>query len=256
MPIRTLIVDDEPLAREKLRGLLGAETDLEVVGEAGDGVAAVQAILKLKPELVLLDVQMPELDGFGVLQSLQGRHHVPAVVFITAHDQFALRAFEVHAVDYLLKPFDRERLVQALDRARETLRHRRTGDADRHLSALLQEMARTRQSSVRIAVKAEGRILLVRTEEIDWIEAADNYACLHVGRSRYLLRETLTALEKRLPAEVFVRISRSAIVNLDRVRELQPMFHGDYVIVLQDGATLNLSRTHRSKLAQFLEKSG
>jgi two-component system, LytTR family, response regulator len=255
MAIKTLIVDDEPLAREKLRALLSQEPDVDVVGEAEDGEDALQAIRRTAPDLVLLDVQMPGLDGFGVLNSL-GETFIPAVIFVTAHDEFALRAFEVHAVDYLLKPFDRERLQQALNHARTVIQSKRAGQTDRDLNGLLAELSRLRPSPERLAVKTEGRILLLRIEDIDWIETADNYVRLHVGKAGHLHRETLTALEARLPSRLFVRISRSVMVNVDRIRELQPLFHGDYAVTLRDGTQLTLSRSQRSKLDLLIAGQG
>ncbi|HSH15009.1 MAG TPA: LytTR family DNA-binding domain-containing protein [Verrucomicrobiae bacterium] len=254
MPMRVLIVDDEPLARGKLKNLLAKEPDVEVVGEAGDGRGALDAIASLSPDLVFLDVQMPELDGFGVLAELPADAR-PAVVFVTAHDQFALKAFEVHALDYLLKPFDRERLVMALNRARQQLAAP-TGQAElqNQLSALLAGMkppARTAAPD-RIAVKTSGRILFVNTTEIDWVEAADNYVKLHLGKVEHLMRETLSSIEQRLGGAGFVRISRSVIVHPRTVRELQPLFHGDQAVILKDGTRLTLSRTHRDALDKLV----
>lgn len=254
MPMRVLIVDDEPLARGKLKSLLAKEPDVEVVGEASDGRSALDAIASLSPDLVFLDVQMPELDGFGVLAELPADAR-PAVVFVTAHDQFALKAFEVHALDYLLKPFDRERLVMALNRARQQLAAP-TGQAElqNQLSALLAGMkppARTAAPD-RIAVKTSGRILFVNTTEIDWVEAADNYVKLHLGKVEHLMRETLSSIEQRLGGAGFVRISRSVIVHPRTVRELQPLFHGDQAVILKDGTRLTLSRTHRDALDKLV----
>ncbi len=252
--MRVLIVDDEPLARGKLKSLLAREPDVEIVGEAGDGRSALDAIAGLSPDLVFLDVQMPELDGFGVLAELPADAR-PAVVFVTAHDQFALKAFEVHALDYLLKPFDRERLVMALNRARQQLAAP-TGQAElqNQLSALLAGMkppARTTAPD-RIAVKTGGRILFVNTTEIDWVEAADNYVKLHLGKVEHLMRETLSSIEQRLGGAGFVRISRSVIVHPRTVRELQPLFHGDQAVILKDGTRLTLSRTHRDALDKLV----
>jgi two-component system LytT family response regulator len=254
MPMRVLIVDDEPLARGKLKSLLAREPDVEVVGEAGDGRGALDAIASLNPDLVFLDVQMPELDGFGVLAELPADAR-PAVVFVTAHDQFALKAFEVHALDYLLKPFDRERLVMALNRARQQLAAP-TGQAElqNQLSALLAGMKPPARAAApdRIAVKTGGRILFVNTAEIDWVEAADNYVKLHLGKVEHLMRETLSSIEQRLSGAGFVRISRSVIVHPRTVRELQPLFHGDQAVILKDGTRLTLSRTHRDALDKLV----
>lgn len=252
MSLRVLIVDDEPLARGKLRSLLGKEPDVVIVGEAGDGRSAVEAVSKLKPGLVFLDVQMPELDGFGVLEALPEEQR-PAIIFVTAHDQFALQAFEVHAIDYLLKPFDRERLQRALTRARQVLAAP-SGPADlqRQLSSLLAAMKPAPTSPDRIAVKTGGRMLFVNTGEIDWVEAADNYVKLHLGPRELLMRETMGSIEQRLAAAGFVRISRSAIVHPRAVRELQPLFHGDQAVMLKNGTRLTLSRTHRAALEQLM----
>ncbi len=245
MRIRALIVDDESLARTRLRQLLQFEPAIEVIAECSDGRKAVAAILKMLPDLVFLDVQMPELDGFGVLEAI-GTGPMPVIVFVTAHDRFALRAFEVHAVDYLLKPFDRERFQKALRRAIEHVGNRDAGAIRRRQSALLADF----QSS-KLAVKSGSRVVWVNLDEIDWIGSADNYAELHVGDKSHLLRETLAALESRLAPQNFVRISRSAIVNTQRIKELRRLFYGGYEVVLAGGARLTLSRSHRDKLQQL-----
>jgi len=251
MKIRTLLVDDEALARERLRDMLAAEPDLEIIGECADGAEAVTALERDQPDLVFLDVQMPELDGFDVLAAARPARP-PVVIFTTAYSEHALRAFEVHALDYLLKPFDRERLQVALRRAREHLRLARTEALNEKLHALLAEMRPPARKVDRLVVKSGNRVVLLRTADVDWIEAADNYVNLHVGTESHLLRETMAALEARLDPRQFLRISRSAIVNLDRVKELQPMFHGDYVVILRNGTRLNLSRSYRDKLQQLL----
>lgn len=253
MPIRVLVADDEPLAQERLTGLLAAHSDCEVVAVCGDGRSALGAVRAHRPDLVFLDVQMPELDGFGVLREL-GAAAPPAVIFCTAYDQHALRAFEVHALDYLLKPFDDDRFGQALDRARRQLaRPAPAGELAARLAALL-EGARPEPApaSDRLVVKGEGRVVLVRLADIDWVEAADNYVNLHAGKESHLMRETMNNLEQRLDPAKFVRISRSTIVNLDRIRELQPMFHGDYTVLLRDGTKLSLSRNYRERLVPLL----
>ena len=248
MKIRTLVIDDEPLARERLAKLLRAEPDIEVVGEATNGRDAVALIRKAKPDLIFLDVQMPELDGFGVLSELNADER-PAVVFVTAYDKFALKAFDVHAVDYLLKPFDKERFQTALRRALDHLKRNQPKQIHEQLSALLNELRPAAQSD-RIAVKGQGRVVFLKTSDIDWVEAADNYVNLHVGKESHLLRETMSSIETRLPKE-FLRISRSTIVNTERIAELQPLFHGEYSVILRDGTRLTLSRSHRDKLQQL-----
>lgn len=250
MKIRTLIVDDEPLARERLADFLRQEPALELVGEAADGLAALARIRQLAPDLVFLDVQMPELDGFGVLAQLDEVRR-PAVVFVTAHDQYALRAFEVHAVDYLLKPFDRARFRTALQRALDRLHRPEQEALDRRLTALLAELKPEARPLERLAVKGDGRVLFLKLDDLDWIEAADNYVSLHVGSEAHLLRETMASLEARLPPAKFLRISRGVIVNLERIKELQPLFHGEYVVILRTGAKLTLTRGYRDKLHQL-----
>jgi two-component system LytT family response regulator len=253
MKIRTLIVDDEPLARDRLRELLRDEPDLEIVGECADGREALDVIQKESPDLLFLDIQMPELDGFGVVAGLAGTQ-MPVIIFVTAYDKFALRAFEVHALDYLLKPFDRDRFQTAVRRAIDQIKRKQPEELSRKLTALVAELKPETKLLGRLAVKGDGRIMLIRMEDIDWIEAADNYVNLHVGPESHLHRETLSALEARLPPERFMRISRSTIVNVERVKELHPMFHGDYVVILRNGARLNLSRSYRQKLDQILGK--
>ena len=248
MKIRTLIVDDELLARERLRQLLQGHPEIELVGECSDGVQAVAALEKERPDLVFLDIQIPELDGFGVVQAIRGGP-MPVIVFVTAHDQFALRAFEVHAVDYLLKPFDRERFQVALNHALDQVKQKGQGIAEKQ-SAVLAELT-PQKPLERIAVKTGGRVFLIKVQDIDWIESAHNYVELHVDKQSHLLRDTLNAVEARLPADKFVRISRSTIVNIERIQELQPWSHGDFIIVLKDGAKLRMSRRYRGNLSDI-----
>jgi two-component system LytT family response regulator len=247
--MRTLIVDDEPLARERIRTLLRDQPDIELIGECADGKEAVSAIQEKNPELLFLDVQMPEMDGFAVLEAV-GPERVPAVVFVTAYDRYALRAFDVHALDYLLKPFDRERLQKALERARAQVGE--PGKLGDRLLALLKEIKGEPKHPERFVIKSAGRVLFLRADEIDWVEAAGNYVQLHVGSSTHLMRETMGGLEARLDPEKFVRIHRSTIVRVDRIKEMQPAFHGDYIVILQDGARLSLSRSYREKLQALL----
>jgi two-component system LytT family response regulator len=251
--IRTLIVDDEPLARERIRQLLRKEPDIDILGECADGHDAVAAIGRHKPDLVFLDVQMPELDGFGVLEQLD-RRAMPAIVFVTAYDQFALRAFDVHALDYLLKPFDRGRFKKALERARERIQSQPSADLRRQVSELLADLQPGPKQQQRLAIKSAGKVVFLKIDEIDWVEAADNYVNLHVGNESHLHRETMSALETRLPPDKFMRISRSTIVNVERIKELQPMFHGEYSVILRNATRLTLSRGYREKLNQLLGK--
>ncbi len=250
MRVRTLIVDDEPLARERMRSLLEAETDIAIVGECRDGREAVSFIRRESPDLVFLDVQIPELDGFQVLEAIASEK-APAIVFVTAYDQYALQAFEVHAVDYLLKPFDEDRFKRALDRARQALA-RDQGDLSEKLLSLLQELKAPQGYIERLVVKSAGRLFFLRTDEIEWVESAGNYVCLHVRGESHLLRETMTGLEARLDPARFARIHRTAIVNIDRIKELQPLFHGEYQVVLRDGTELTLSRGYRDRLQEVI----
>lgn len=249
MKTRVLIADDEPLARERLEIFLANEPEIELVGAAANGTEAVEMIGKLKPDVVFLDVQMPGLDGFGVIEALPESER-PAVVFVTAFDKFALKAFDVHAVDYLLKPFDKARFQTALRRVLDQLARKQPAQIHEQLSALLADLRPRTQSPDRIAVKSEGRVVFVNLPDIDWIEAADNYVALHVGKESHLLRETMASLESRL-LKPFLRISRSTIVNTDRIKELQPLFHGDYAVILKDGTKLTLTRGYRDKLQEL-----
>lgn len=249
--IRALVVDDEPLARRRIRKLLSRDTDVEVIGDCANGYEAVTAITEQTPDLVFLDVQMPEIDGFAVLEGIDQRT-LPFVIFVTAYDQYALKAFEVSAVDYLLKPFDRKRFEMALQRAKTRLFTERGSDLNQQTLALLQELrARSRQLE-RLLVKSAGRAFFLKTDEIDWIEAEGKYVRLHVGRESYLLREGVSVIEGQLDPRKFLRIHRSTIVNIDRVKELQPWFHHEYRVVLRDGTELMLSRSWRRKLADLL----
>jgi two-component system LytT family response regulator len=243
--MRVLIVDDEPLACERLRTLLDGERDVAIVGECHDGSAAVAAVQDLAPDLVFLDVQMPEMDGFAVLESLR---EPPVVIFVTAFDRFAIRAFEVCALDYLLKPFDRERFGKALGRARAEYERRSASDLGARMQSLLAELRGRKGHLDRIVVRAGGRVLFLRVEELDWIEAAGNYVRLHSGAEEYLYRETLSRMEAALDPSRFARIHRSAIVNVERIKELHPLFRGDYTVVLRDGRELTLSKSYRERL--------
>ena len=251
--IRVLIVDDEPIARRGIRHQLRGEADLEVIGECGDGAAAIDAITGLAPDLVFLDIQMPEVGGFDVVEAI-GVARMPAVVFVTAYDEHALRAFDVHAVDYVLKPIDRHRFRTAVERARRRLAHapgqqleERELSLDRRIAAALEELGRPAHDyAKRLAIKGDGRVMLVDVDEVDRLEAAGNYVEVHSGARHHLVRETMASLEARLDPSRFVRVSRSSIVNATRVRELQPMFNGDFVVVLRDGTKVAGSRRYRA----------
>jgi len=247
-PIRVAVVDDEPLARAALRLALEADPELAVVGDCS-GIAAAALIERARVELVLLDVQMPEVDGFQVLEALDPAA-LPAVVFVTAHDAYAVRAFEIHAIDYLLKPFDDARLVTALVRAKDRLA-RPSAAAGEPLLALLEDRARRERQVERLVVRARGKLVAVRTQDIDWIEATDYYATLHVGGDTHLVRQTMAELEASLDGRKFVRVHRCAIVNLERVREVHPMFRGDCTLVLVDGTQVRLSRTRRAEFERM-----
>lgn len=254
-PIRIVLVDDEPLARHGVRLLLSEDPDLLVVGEAADGPAAVEAIRTLAPDLILLDVQMPGMDGFEVLREV-GPAHMPAVVFITAHEEFAVDAFEVEALDYLLKPFDDDRFRRTIERARRALRSVDLGELRHRLGALLDHVREGRggEYAERITVREGGSAVFVRAAQIDWIEAADYYVRIHAGERTHLLRESLSSLERRLDPGRFFRVHRSAIVNLDRIREMQPRLRGDGLLTLSDGTRLKLSRSRRDELRRTLEQ--
>jgi two-component system LytT family response regulator len=261
-PLRVVVVDDEPLARSGMCGLLARDPELTVVAQCADGAEAVAAIAGLKPDLVLLDVQMPEMDGFEVLREV-GPARMPVVVFVTAFDRFALRAFDVAAVDYLLKPFDDERFDLAIARAKHAVRNAEAGELGRRLMRLVERQgapaespaappAESARHATRLVVKSAGRTVFVRVDEVDWIEADDYYAKLHVAGKTHLLRETMGSLEARLDPARFFRVHRSAIVNLDRVREVQFLFRGEHVVILHDGTRLKLSRSRLEKLEAML----
>jgi two-component system, LytTR family, response regulator len=254
MKIRALIVDDEAPARARIRHLLKDQEDFEVIGECANGRQAVAAILKQGPDVVFLDVQMPRLDGFQVCEAIDS-DRMPVVVFVTAYNQFALQAFEVHALDYLLKPFDRDRFQKALRRIRERLRLGSGDPVNRRLMALLDDLKSASRKMERLAFKSDGRVVFVRIEEIDWIEAEGNYVRLRVGSTSHLLRETMSWLQAQLPPGKFLRINRSAIVNLDRIKELQSLFYGDFAVILRDGTRLTMSRNYRNQLEALLVRS-
>ena len=246
MRFTTLIVDDEPLAREGLRMWLAADPDVSSIREAKDGREAVDAIRNARPDLVFLDVQMPEMDGFSVVHQI-GADRMPAVVFVTAHDQHAIQAFEINAIDYLLKPVTEERFKQALARAKTRLQSR-PEDANRQIIGLLETIVSPRRHMRRLAVRSTGKTVFVDVGEIDWIDAAENYVQLHCGKTVHLLHVPMNTLERSLDPETFLRIHRSTIVNVGRIKDLQPGVHGEYVLTLRNGVQLQSGRTYQEKL--------
>src|SRR5262245_34789372 len=265
MTIRTLIVDDEQLGRSGINARLKDETDIEVVGECANGRLAVEAIRALSPDLVFLDVQMPGMNGFDVL-SAAGVETVPVVIFVTAYDEYALRAFDVHALDYLLKPIDDERFKLALKRARAHLEQVNESELGKRFAALLADLKtdspymqtpnalKERPASERFVIKSGGRISFVKAEEIDWVEAVGDYVRLHVGSQSHLLRDTMTSMEAKLDRN-FILVHRSVIVNTERIKELHPGFNGEYTVVLRDGTELRSSRGYRDRLRDYFGDS-
>jgi two-component system, LytTR family, response regulator len=254
MKLRVLYADDEPLARQRLADLLGNERDVEIVAACSDGEEAAQAILGERPDLVLLDVQMPGLSGFEVVEAV-GAEDLPVVIFVTAHDEFALRAFDAHAIDYLLKPVAPERFHAALERARAQVSHRQNHGAAPDLSALMETLAGRNGYPERFAVRVGHRLLFVKVSSIDWIGAEGNYASLHAGKQVHLIRETMTALEKRLDPRSFLRIHRSTMVNLERIREIQSLSNRTYVVILEDGTKLESSSGYRQQIQDWIDRS-
>lgn len=250
--IRTLIVDDEPLARRKIRKFLEAEEEFEVIAECGDGREAIFAIEDTKPDLVFLDVQMPEQDGFSVIEAI-GPDRMPATVFVTAYDRYAIKAFNFHAVDYLLKPFDRSRFRQAVGQIVEQVERVDSKELNRQLLSLLEDLKSEDQFSDRLAVKEAGGVVFVKVEEIDWIDAAGNYVRLNTRSGEaHLLRDTMSAIESRLDPQIFARVHRSTIVNLERIREIRPQAHGEHLIILDGSQRLTLSRSYKDKLQSLI----
>ena len=257
--IRALVVDDEPAARAAIRALLADDADIQIVAECSDGCAALDVIERETPDLMFLDIQMPEMDGFTLLRRLDPAH-IPVVVFVTAYDQYALRAFAVHALDYLLKPFDDERFREAVGRAKQQVRQGKLGALSEQIAALLEGVGRSPAPAAphngqylkRLAIKAGGRVAILGVKDIDWIEAEGDYVKIHAGRTWHLLRETMKRLETQFDPSRFVRIHRSTIVNVERIKELQPYFRGEHVVILHDGTSLKLSRGYKEHLEAVL----
>jgi two-component system LytT family response regulator len=252
--MRTIIADDERLARKKLRILLSAESGVEIVAESSDGRQTIAALRAHKPDLLLLDVQMPDIDGFGVLRAIDA-DAMPVVIFTTAHDQYAVKAFEAHALDYLLKPFDQGRLHHAINRARAEFLKAHDREATYRILDFLTKTKPRSQVDQRLVFKTGGRVVFLETAEIDWLSAAANYVTLNVGVESYLLREGIGHISERLDPDKFVRIHRSTIVNVDKIKELQPVNSGEYIVVLKDGKELSCSRGYRAGLQQLIEKN-
>lgn len=270
--IRAVIVDDEPLARDALRVMLKGDREIEIVAECGDGREAVAAVREFAPDIIFLDVQMPDLDGFAVVERI-GIENMPVTIFVTAFDRYALRAFAAHALDYLLKPFDHERFDDAIARAKQSVRQRKFGEASDNLFALIKEIKDSSQKSPsetageesgasgnkelpeRLAIKASGSIYFLKTETIDWIEATGDYARLYADGKAHLMRETMTRLHARLDPKKFLRIHRSIIVNIESIKDVQPLFNGAYIVTLTSGKRLKSSRGYRSELQSLLDEA-
>ena len=248
--LRALVVDDEPIARDHIRGLLEDRGDVQVVDECGDGRTAIERIRELGPDIVLLDVQMPELDGLGVVRAI-GPERMPPVVFVTAHDQHAVDAFEVHALDYVLKPVHRARFNSAMDRVIGLIRSGANNNRGRLLAEAMDRLSPP--GSDRLAIRSGDRVLYLRVSDIDWIEAADDLVRLHVGKAIHDHRATMNQIEQRLPASRFIRIHRSTIVNVERIREFQPWFQGDWILVLADGTRLQSGKSYRKRIRELMD---
>ena len=248
--LRCLIVDDEPLARDSIRMMVEKDRELQIIGECSNGLEALKAIREQNPDVVFLDIQMPQLDGFGVVKGLKNQT-LPYIIFVTAYDQYAVRAFDVHALDYLLKPLDEERFERATERAKTNLQSQ--SEWAQQITSFLDEVEnRDSQYLDRLMIKEDGRIFLLNVADVDWIEAKGNYLLIHSGKKSHLMREAMAAMETKLDPNKFFRIHRSTIVNIDRIFELQSLYHGDSRIILQDGTKLLMSRRFRDKLKSHL----
>ncbi|HZR55548.1 MAG TPA: LytTR family DNA-binding domain-containing protein [Terriglobales bacterium] len=253
-PMHTIIADDEPLARGKLRMLLEAEPGIRVIAECENGNQAITALKAYKPDLVILDVQMPEADGFQVLETLSAGD-MPIIIFTTAYDQYAIRAFEQHALDYLLKPFDQERLHAAIERARVEMLNRHDRELTSRILDMLSSIKATQPTERRFVIKSGGRVIFLNMDEIDWVEAAANYVKLNAEGRSYLLRDTISRVSERLDPQQFVRIHRSILVNVRKIKELQPCNSGEYMVILRNGKELSCSRSYRAGLHELIENA-
>jgi two-component system LytT family response regulator len=252
--IRAIIIDDESLAREKVKLFAEGETDIEIVDQCSNGHEAIASCIKFKPDLLFLDIQMPEINGFEVLQHLS-TNILPGIIFITAYDEFALHAFEFHALDYLLKPFDRGRFQKSVAHARTALRSiSETETTTEQIKVLLNSIQQNSNRLERLIVKTNGRIIFLRIEEIDWMEAAGNYVKLHVGNETHMIRETMNGLEQQLNPQKFIRIHRSTIINIEKIKELEPFFNGEYKVLLSNNAQVILSRNYRESFTKLFGK--
>jgi len=249
--IRVVVADDEVLARKFVRRMLKQDPEVEIVAECGNGAEAVAMIRKEKPDLVFLDVQMPEMNGFAVLDAVK-LDHLPEIIFTTAYESYAIRAFELHALDYLLKPFDQVRFKAALKYAKERFLSQRDEEKRLQIGTLLESIRAQQQYLDRVIIRADGRISFLQTREIDWLEADDKYVHLHTSKGTRMVRQTLSAMEEQLDPRKFVRVHRSAMVNTDRIKELQPLFNGEHSLILEDGTRLTLSRKYKDKLFELL----
>lgn len=249
--IRALIVDDEPKARRHVRRLLAADPEIEVIGACANGREAIAAIQTQSPDVVFLDVVMPRIDGFAVLEKID-KAQMPLVIFVTAYDQYAARAFDVHAVDYLLKPFTEERFQEAVEQAKHRLHTEQQSEISARTIAVIEERKYEARYLERLPVKKNDCVLLIKATDIDWIEAQDKYVCLHVGKESHIRREAISSLETRLDPASFLRIHRRHIVNIDRIHKLEPLFHHEYQVVLRDGTELIMSRSQRKRLCEML----
>jgi len=248
--IRTLVVDDEPLACKRLVKLLNEEEDVEVVEVCANGKEAIDEINEKDPDLVFLDIQMPEINGFEVLQHIES-DRVPAIIFVTAYDEYALKAFEVHALDYLMKPFNKARFQDSLQRAKNTIKSNGKSVVGEKVENLLEYINPQHDSLSRILIKTSSRYFFLKADEIDWIESAGNYVRIHSGKNNYLIRETMINMEKKLDADKFFRIHRSTIINVEKVKELEQWFHGDYQVIMYNDEKLTMSRNYKDLLERF-----